>query len=312
MGKKKNKQNSAAASSAAIDDDALLDAAIKESKEAKEAATLAEMEAQADSSRKAAAAVVSKPLPTGLTPQQVVEKLNDIPTFAVMHETPKGRKFVPLHFKEDAEDKGLSSCAFFAEPYEAKHALLQAKKQHPDMNLAIGVMPLGKAYALAVGWAEAGSQKVPFTLRAEPKMAKQLRPLLKQQLEVAKLPTHWHFPVFMCEEIQSATVLPVFLTREGLASTWKALGKEGPPPTQVTVTDLRIVVEEMQKGFKETGCDWSIVRFLGSEQGWNAVKEGMEQQEATAKAGAGASSEQHVADRPMDPADVEAEPPPLF
>ena len=36
---------------------------------------------------------------------------------------------------------------------------------------------------------------------------------------------------------------------------------------QITVTDLRILVGEMQKGFKETGCNWTIVRFLGSENG---------------------------------------------
>lgn len=114
-------------------------------------------------------------------------------------------------------------------------------------------MPLGKAYALAVGWAEAQSQRVPFTIRAEPNTAKQLRPLLKKQLEMAGHSTHWHFPVFMCEELQTAAVLPVFLTREGLATTWKALNKPGPPPTQLTVTDLRIVADEMQKDFKETG-----------------------------------------------------------
>ena len=172
---------------------------------------------------------------------------------------------------------------------------------------------------------------MPFTIRAEPNTATQLRPLLIKQLQMAGHSTHWHFPVFMCEELQTPAVLPVFLTREGLATTWKALGKAGPPPTQLTVTDLRIVADEMQKSFKESGCDWSIVRFLGSEQGWNAVKEGMEQAEGGAprpgspgedegwavskSSSKGSSQRSSKSDEPKqppsDPNDAEAEPPEL-
>ena len=218
----------------------------------------------------------------GLSRDQVVEKLNGIRRLRSC-TTRRAAKGVPMMFKEDKEDAGVTSCAFFVDPHEAKHSLEQAKSQHPDMNLVIGVMPLGKAYALCVGWATSAQQRVPFTLRAANPAAKQMRPILKKQLEVQGLPAYWHFPVFLCEELQSDTCLPVFLSKEGLLDVWAGAGKGTEPPTSMTVTDLRIIVSEMQKGFRETGCDWSIVRFLGTEQGWNAIKEGVEQEEGRSK-----------------------------
>lgn len=76
--------------------------------------------------------------------------------------------------------------------------------------------------------------------------------------------------------------------------------------------------------------DWSIVRFLGSEQGWNAVKEGMDQMEEGSgprpaspedevwAAGKGASrnsrrgsKSEEQKQQPVEANDAEAEPPEL-
>lgn len=328
MGGKKKGSKSGGEGKANLSDDALLDQAIAENNKAKAIAAAEEKAAAELAERQQAAESIAGLNLNGLSRDQVVEKLNGIPTFAIMHDTESGKKFVPMMFKEDKEDAGVTSCAFFVDPHEAKHSLEQAKSQHPDMNLVIGVMPLGKAYALCVGWATSAQQRVPFTLRAANPAAKQMRPILKKQLEVQGLPAYWHFPVFLCEELQSDTCLPVFLSKEGLLDVWAGAGKGTEPPTSMTVTDLRIIVSEMQKGFRETGCDWSIVRFLGTEQGWNAIKEGVEQEEgrskqqqqgsggsggsgggakgASAAAGGVGKEEQHAG-----PADPEHEPPEL-
>jgi hypothetical protein len=310
MGKKKGQKANAAAES----DDALLDAAIAENKaqavaaaEAKAAAA----EAAAIAARQEAAARIEGLNFDGLSQEAVVEKLSGIPTFAVMHDTPTGKKFVPMLFKDDDQDEGVTSCAFFADPNEAKNTLLQAKSQHPDMNLAIGVMPLGKAFALCAGWAEAKSQRTPFTLRAAQPAAKQMRPILKKQLEVINLPSFWSFPVFLCEELQSPACLPVFLTREGLMETWAGTGKGTAAPANVTVTDLRVIVSEMQKGFKETGCDWSIVRFLGSEEGWSAIKDQVEGESGAPGGVSKGGGEAPAGEQRAGPADPDAEPPKL-
>ena len=123
-------------------------------------------------------------------------------------------------------------------------------------------------------------------------MGKQLR----QQLEQHGLDTSWFFPVLMCQELQSAVVLPVFLTHDGLVATWQACGKEGPPPSKLQVMDMRILAGKMLAPYKETGFDANIIRFLGSETGWDLVKGSRDKLEA------GESGQ------PSDPSD---EPPPL-
>lgn len=320
MGKGK-KKSTAAASSLADSDDALIEAAIAANKQAM---VLAQKEKEEEARvakevelRRIEATAKGGVQWEGLTQEQIVEKLSEIPTFAIMHATEEGKKFVPMTFKEGPSDTGMASCAFFAEPAEAKFTLQQAKAQHPDMDLVLGVMPLGKAYALCEGWAEAQVQHAPFTLRAEPKVAKDMRPVLKKQLELQKLPSQWTFPVFICEELQSPTCLPVFLTREGLAATWKAAGKSEPPPKNITVTDLRILVSEMQKGFKVTGCDWSIVKFLGSESAWDAIKDDLAKEGASGAAVAGPGkgvlpTAETQGEQKAAPAEPEDEEPPVL
>ena len=46
-------------------------------------------------------------------------------------------------------------CVAWVEPLEAQDALAQAQQQRPAARLAIATLPLGKAFALSEGWAEA-------------------------------------------------------------------------------------------------------------------------------------------------------------
>lgn len=72
----------------------------------------------------------------------------------------------------------------------------------------------------------------------------------------------WIMPIFSCEELQSSSMLPVFLSRADLAATWVAAGrsKETMPET-VTVVDLRVLVERMMTD----AFDWSKVQLIASE-----------------------------------------------
>ena len=58
---------------------------------------------------------------------------------------------------------------------EAKQALNQARAACPDMHLVLGAMPLGHAFALTVGWAEAIGEH-PFTIRGSRELTKGTRP----------------------------------------------------------------------------------------------------------------------------------------
>lgn len=128
-------------------------------------------------------------------------------------------------------------------------------------------------------------------------MAKQVAPQIKKHLQSQGMTTTWQFPVLLCEQLQSATVLPVFLTHEGLVATWKACRKEGPPPAKLQVIDMRTLAGKMLAPYHETGLDARIVRFLGSESGFELVKKGLD---STENAGVAATS--------SDPSD---QPPPL-
>jgi hypothetical protein len=216
---------------------------------------------------------------SALSRQQIIDRLNVVPTFSVMRATPVGHELIGLTFRAEEGERGVRCCAFFTDPTECRDALQQAQAQHPGMRLAIGTTPLGRAFALAAGWTAAQS-KAPFALRAAPATAERLRPLLITQLAEAGLSTLWHFPVFLCEELRSPACVPVFLGREELAAAWTASGRAGLPTGTLVVTDLRIVVRELQKGAEETGCDWSRARFIGSDTGWRALREGAAQADA--------------------------------
>ena len=71
---------------------------------------------------------------------------------------------------------------------QAQDALAQAQKQRPAATLAIATLPLGKAFALSEGWAEARGVSA-FRVQAHTRMVQELRPQLTQQLTQQGMPT---------------------------------------------------------------------------------------------------------------------------
>ena len=101
-------------------------------------------------------------------------KLDETPMFAVMNDASGTRKFLPMRFADESGTQGPEVCAFFLSPVEAGTALQQAAKVvGSSMKLVIGCMPLGKAFALAVGWAQAKGS-APFVLRSTAPVMKQV------------------------------------------------------------------------------------------------------------------------------------------
>lgn len=262
---------------AADGDDAILAAAMEEAAAAKR---LAEEKAEEEAIAAMEQQMSLRPKWSAASIQEACAKLDQIPTFCVMSEANGSKKFLPLRFADEgSKEPGPETCACFIDPRDAHATLLQAQKGAPDLTLVMGVMPLGKALALAEGWASAQGS-APFSLRASPMLRQKFGPLMTRQLEQKKISTFWYLPVFLCQELQSLTVLPVFLDPDDVASTWRKAGRSEPVPTRLTCLDLRLVVHEMLKPLKETGgVDWSNVRFVGTEAGWKAVEEGFKQHE---------------------------------
>ena len=90
--------------------------------------------------------------------------------------------------------------------------------------------------------------------------------LLAQGLDTGS----WQLPVFCCDELQSPTVLPVFLNRADLVRAWEASGrKREDVPEALSVIDLKVLVHQMQT---DTFA-WSTLEFVGSVEAVQLVQE---------------------------------------
>lgn len=58
-------------------------------------------------------------------------------------------------------------------------------------------------------------------------VVKGMEPFLASQLKEQGLPAAtWHLPVFCCDQLQSATAMPMFLSRSDLVEAWVLSGRE--------------------------------------------------------------------------------------
>ena len=123
------------------DDDALLEAAIAENLRIKE------QQPPAPASKQSAAPS-SGGSPTGapLTREEIIRKLNAVPTFCLLNAD---KSIVGME-----NPKGGEMCCWFLDPAEARAWLAAAVKENPDVRgLHLGVTPLGIAFSFATGWA---------------------------------------------------------------------------------------------------------------------------------------------------------------
>jgi hypothetical protein len=196
-----------------------------------------------------------------LTWLDVVAKLNDLPVFCLVDAR---KQFVAVHITPgtgvNSDGTRATKVAateeaviFWTDPLEAKSAAVQARSQRLGEAISLGTMPLGRAFALVEGWAVAESGGRPFLLRANSSAVSQLHDLLFRQLQHQGLPTTQFFPLFLCEQLSTDALMPAFLSRADLVSTWEGAcaraGRQGEPaPTAVTVMDLRVLVAAMLAG----------------------------------------------------------------
>ena len=217
--------------------------------------------------------------PQALSQAQIVAKLNSVPSFTIVDTA---QQIFPLR-----DESGAEFCVWYTDPSEAKGALVHAKAQHPEADLHLGVTPLGVAFALVVGWRESKSAAA-LRLQSSLSVTQPVEQVLQEQLSTQGLALGtWRFPIFCCDQLQTQTMMPCFLSRNDLAKTWAAAGRSiASIPDSVTVVDLRVLVHQMQTDT----FNWDIVSFVASQRAVDLVREAK-------------------ADGP--PVDPEAQPPPL-
>ncbi|KAL1523201.1 hypothetical protein AB1Y20_018153 [Prymnesium parvum] len=202
-----------------------------------------------------------------LSREEIVAKLDQIPTFAVVNAQ---GQLMPI--RPDAADSaadGTECVVWYTEPADAKGALEVARAQSPEADLRLGVTPLGKAFALVQGWSTSNSAH-PLRLQANQLLTATLKDMLKEQLQQQGLdPGTWQMPIFSCDALQSPRMLPLFLSRADLGATWVAMGRSVESlPEEVTVVDIRILVAQMQTDL----FDWKIIRFIAPEASVSLVQ----------------------------------------
>lgn len=209
----------------------------------------------------AAAAVDDTPL----TEEEVMAKLNQVPTFTVMGKEEGG--FVALERRE-----GGRAIAFFIEPEEAKAVLNMTHAAHPELELRLVCIGLGNAFKICKESEEGGEASAAFSefdghlrLQTSTQLAQTTEPKLKAMLAAAGMSEGaWQCPVFLCDQMSGGEMVPIFLHPREIRTAWLANDrKEADLPDKFVMLDIRMLVDDMQKPAK--GLPWRKVLFVGAE-----------------------------------------------
>jgi len=197
-----------------------------------------------------------------LTEEQIFEKLNQIPTFVIMG---KGG-LVALEIR----DRGRA-ISFFLEPEEAKAVLNMTQTAHPDEAVHLASVGLGNALKLcqnSVG-DEATNNALSFDghlrLQGAAGLTIEVEPKLQKMLETAGMDQgQWQLPVFLCDELMTSDMLPIFFHPREIQTVWKRNDLDPEKmPQKFVMMDIRMMVADMQKA--GTGVPWKKAMFVGAE-----------------------------------------------
>lgn len=209
-----------------------------------------------------------------LTREEITAKLNGVPTFCIQNAE---GGIVGMRGKD-----GKEAVCWFTDPAEARAILRLTKEANPTLEgLHLGCHGLGAAFTVCKGWGADDEQAAQatgsepfggeFRLQGPMQLIKELGPKLSEQLaEQGVDASAWTLPIFICAEMQSAQILPVFLSPADLEATWlRAGGSKDNVPERVTVMDIRTLIQQMQTDTNP----WQILQFVGSQAGVELAEE---------------------------------------
>ena len=127
---------------------------------------------------------------------------------------------------------GEEAVCWYTDASEAKTILEMAISSNPSVEgLHLAVHGLGSAFAMCKGWPEEdgldlqaqgsefqGSLKLQGTHGLVKEIAPRLEALMKEQGMDAGA---WTLPIFICQELQGPSILPVFFHPADLTATWE-------------------------------------------------------------------------------------------
>lgn len=208
--------------------------------------------------------------PRVLTREEITQKLNAIPTFCVTNEQGQVAMMRMM-------GKGLSSkqtVCFFVDPEEAKMLLQAMQTAKPETKLKLSCHGLGTAFEHCRGWQTATKEAMSdaaandddspeMRLMGSAPVVNHTAPALQEGLREAGMdPGCWTLPVFICQELQAKTIMPVFLSTTDIKDTWIKSGRaEADIPDNIQVIDLRMLVANM---LTDDSNEWTRMHFISS------------------------------------------------
>ena len=128
-------------------------------------------------------------------------------------------------------------------------------------QLTLAVTPLGTAFALSEGWQSTPS-KLPLRLHQNATVVAAVAEELGASADAKA------FPLFCCDELSSARVMPFFLSKKDLADTWAAAGRPADKlPQDLTVVLLRTLVHKMLTDADGGSVNWRTAMLVASQKG---------------------------------------------
>jgi hypothetical protein len=223
-----------------------------------------------------ASATAAATLPTilalrggSLTRDEVIAKLNRVPTFAIVNLE---ENVISL----PSADGGGEYC-WFIDAKEAEETLELTKAANPEKSteLLLAVTPLGLAFARCQGWADEEAAAVAaaeddnghailggtFKLCGPSETVEANAEAMREQERAQGLePGAWCVPLYMSDDFQTPQLFPLFFSAASFHAGWARAGKPADSaPAQLTVMDLRVLVKQMED---TDAFDWNMFQFV--------------------------------------------------
>ena len=211
-----------------------------------------------------------------LRKEEIIEKLNAVPTFCIMQEDGS-----VISLPDQAGQEGDECCTWFLDASEAQTTLRRVIAANPDLSgLKLASHGLGDFIEMCDGWPRASSDVAPVAASDDAPVLKlkglrevagaigdQLVNALKSQgLAVG----NWQVAVFIAEELAQATpegaqiAMPVFLNPNDVRDAYAQAGIPEKALANVKVLELRQLLKYMGEATPDAVNPWRATRFYSS------------------------------------------------
>ena len=206
-----------------------------------------------------------------LSHEEIVEKLNKVPTFCIMQAD---GSVISL---PDPDAEGEECCTWFIDAEEAKYTLKRVKAANPDLEgLRLQGHGLGDFLTVANGWPIKTDAPLPTTehrlkLQGPKEVKRLIGPQLLSALASAGLQAGiWQLGVFVAEDLAAASpegaqiLLPIFLSPDDVRAAYEQAGLPPKALENIKVMELRQLLQVMAQGTPDAVNPWRAVQMITS------------------------------------------------